>query len=49
MKVEMKDSGIPWIGEIPKDWETSKVKRIMRNKSVRNYPNEIDLMAKLLG
>lgn len=43
MKVEMKDSGIPWIGMIPNDWELSKVKRIMRNKSVRNFPNEMVL------
>lgn len=43
MKVEMKDSEIPWIGMIPNDWELSKVKRIMRNKSVRNFPNEMVL------
>jgi len=24
--VEMKDSGIPWIGKIPKDWKTDKFK-----------------------
>ena len=30
MKVEMKDSGIPWIGEIPKDWEIRKVKLLYR-------------------
>ena len=23
---EMKDSGVPWIGEIPKDWETKQLK-----------------------
>ena len=24
---EMKDSGVAWIGEIPKDWEVGKVKQ----------------------
>ena len=26
MKREMKDSGIPWIGEIPKEWEVARTK-----------------------
>ncbi len=26
MKVEMKDSGIPWIGKIPKDWKIARIK-----------------------
>ena len=39
MAREYKDSGIEWIGRIPKDWKVSEVKRIMRNKSVRNQPN----------
>jgi type I restriction enzyme S subunit len=43
MKVEMKDSGIPWVGVVPYNWEISKVKRIMRNKSIRNYPDEMVL------
>ncbi len=30
--VEMKDSGIEWIGEIPKDWEIVKLKKIISNK-----------------
>lgn len=25
---EMKDSGIEWIGEIPKDWKTIKIKHV---------------------
>lgn len=31
---EMKDSGIEWIGKIPKDWEALKLKRII--ESVKN-------------
>jgi len=27
---EMKDSGIEWIGEISKHWETSKIKYIFK-------------------
>ena len=26
MNREMKDSGVEWIGEIPEDWETHKIK-----------------------
>lgn len=36
----MKDSGIPWIGEIPADWQVFKLKNLMQNKSKRGYPNE---------
>lgn len=31
---ELKDSGVEWIGKIPKDWETLKLKRI--TQSVKN-------------
>lgn len=34
--VEMKDSGIPWIGEIPKNWKTGKIKYIADYSL--NYP-----------
>lgn len=37
---EMKNSGIPWIGEVPKSWEVMKIKHIMFNKSIKNHPNE---------
>ena len=43
MSRAMKDSGIPWIGEIPKDWEVCFIKQIMRNKSIKGYPNEMVL------
>ena len=29
---EMKDSGIPWIGEIPKDWEVKRLKNLATDK-----------------
>ena len=29
---EMKDSGVEWIGEIPKDWSTIRLKYLLMNK-----------------
>ena len=40
MSREMVNSGIPWIGEIPKDWQVCFIKQVMRNKSIKGYPNE---------
>ena len=37
---KMKDSGIPWIGEIPEGWNVIKAKQVMRNKSIKGYPHE---------
>lgn len=38
--VEMKDSGIEWIGEIPKHWEIVKGKYIFKQRNTRgNYDN----------
>lgn len=31
LDVEMKDSGIEWIGEIPKHWEVAKIKYLFKN------------------
>ena len=39
MNREMKDSGIEWIGQIPKEWEVCPIRRIMRNRSERNQPD----------
>ncbi|WP_415404886.1 restriction endonuclease subunit S [Staphylococcus epidermidis] len=41
--VEMKDSGIEWIGMIPKHWTIKKVKYFLSESSVKNYPNEMVL------
>ena len=35
---EMRDSGIPWIGDIPKDWETCQVKNIFAISRGRVIP-----------
>jgi len=36
---EMKDSGIEWIGDIPKEWEISLLKYSIRWKSEKGQPN----------
>jgi len=36
--VEMKDSGIEWIGEIPRHWEVKKLKHIVSNKGLIRGP-----------
>ncbi len=37
--VEMKDSGVEWIGEIPKDWEVGKIKYSLKKCNDRNPGN----------
>lgn len=34
---EMKDSGIEWIGEIPKEWAVQRIKTIFNLRDERNY------------
>ncbi|MEM8995421.1 MAG: restriction endonuclease subunit S [Acidobacteriota bacterium] len=36
--VPMKDSGVPWIGEIPAHWKLSKVKNELENLNYRRIP-----------
>ena len=36
--VEMKPSGVEWIGEIPKDWEVLKVKHVGLSNPSKNNP-----------
>lgn len=43
--VKMKDSGIPWIGEIPGHWTTRKIKFLFKERSEKGYPNEPVLCA----
>ncbi len=40
MSREMKNSGIPWIGEIPASWQVCFIKQVMRNKSMKGFPDE---------
>ena len=47
---EMKSSGIPWIGEIPKGWKTDKIKYTLEERIEKNSPvkttNILSLTAK---
>jgi type I restriction enzyme S subunit len=36
----MKDSGIPWIGEVPEHWEIKKLRNYLKLVSVKNRPKE---------
>jgi type I restriction enzyme S subunit len=41
--VEMKDSGIEWIGEIPKDWDVQRISTLYSQTSVRGFSEEQNL------
>lgn len=38
--VPMKDSGVEWIGEIPKDWEVIRVKNLLNERKERSLTGE---------
>jgi type I restriction enzyme S subunit len=38
--VELKDSGIEWLGQIPKHWKVKRSKSLFKNVSIKNKPNE---------
>ena len=35
----MKDSGIPWLGEIPAHWKITRSKIVFQNVTVKNHPD----------
>lgn len=37
---EYKDSGVPWIGEIPGHWEVEIIKHLFLERSEKGHPNE---------
>ena len=41
--VEMKDSRIEWIGEIPKDWEIRRLKHLCSHIAEKRLPSEMDV------
>ena len=41
--VEMKPSGVEWIGEIPKDWDTVRCTHLFEVKHIKNTSGEINL------
>lgn len=38
--VELKDSGIDWIGEVPEHWDIEKIKYIFERYEKKNYPDK---------
>ena len=43
---EKKDSGIPWIGEIPKDWSVVPHKRVMyKVKEIQEHYNGENILS----
>ena len=40
-KIKMKDSGIPWVGEIPEDWEIKKIKALGILQGGNGFPEEL--------
>ena len=40
---EMKDSGVPWIGEIPAHWEITRSKIVFQNVTIKNHPDAMVL------
>lgn len=43
--VKMKDSGIPWIGEIPEHWEVKKMRSIFRLAHEKTEKERTDLLS----
>lgn len=41
----MKDSGIPWVGEIPEDWETRRLKYLLSERNSRTATGDEDLLS----
>lgn len=40
--VEMKDSGIDWIGMIPKDWQICRIKNLFELRNERNFEQDLN-------
>lgn len=44
---EMKDSGVEWIGEIPKDWDKKRLKVVLCERNESNNPIKTDFILSL--
>lgn len=44
---EMKDSGVEWIGEIPKDWDTKRIKAVLCERNETNSPVKTNFILSL--
>ena len=43
-RVPLRDSGIPWLGEIPEQWETERARWLFRERDERSDTGEEDLL-----
>lgn len=37
---EMKDSGVPWLGDVPAHWSLQRTKTLLRERVEKGFPNE---------
>ena len=35
-----KDSGVPWLGEVPEHWKLKRTKTVLRERSQKGFPDE---------
>lgn len=47
MNREIKDSGIKWIGKVPRNWEIHRFKNILQNRNLKNKPKVTDTILSL--
>lgn len=45
---EMKDSGVKWIGDIPKDWDIKNIKSILAERKELNNPVKTEFILSLM-
>lgn len=43
-KVKLRDSGVPWLGEIPAHWETERARWLFRERDVRSTTGEEEML-----
>lgn len=43
-KVKLRDSGVPWLGEIPTHWEVERARRLFRERDVRSTSGEEEML-----
>ncbi len=43
-RAPLRDSGIPWLGEIPEDWETERTRWLFRERDERSVTGEEELL-----
>jgi len=43
-KVKLRDSGVPWLGDIPAHWHTESARRLFRERDVRSETGDEELL-----